>query len=107
MPAIVDHEKRRLDMMNEFMGIFAHKGYKDTRISDIKGYSRTLIYKEFYDKADIFYSIVKEIDKLPDLYNKGRFLYEFKDKFDEEIAEQIQRDMNDMYVRLGEMMTDV
>ncbi|MDC7241313.1 MAG: TetR/AcrR family transcriptional regulator [Spirochaetales bacterium] len=64
MPKIIDHEKRKQDILKRAFVIFAQKGYQDTNLSYIAdrcGISRPTLYLYFKDKEEIFYYAVKQM----------------------------------------------
>ncbi len=66
MPKIVDHDKKRRDIMKAAIRVFNSKGYDKTRISDISdeaGVSRTTIYQYFKDKEHVFEATVDYVIK--------------------------------------------
>jgi AcrR family transcriptional regulator len=64
MPKIVDHVKRRDEIVQNAIPIFAREGYYETnmsKIADLCGLKRTTIYKYFKGKDSIFYYAVDSI----------------------------------------------
>ncbi len=64
MPKIIDHEKRKQEILKRAFVIFAQKGYQDTNLSYIAdrcGISRPTLYLYFKDKEEIFYYAVKQM----------------------------------------------
>lgn len=64
MPKIIDHEKRKQEILKRSFVIFAQKGYQDTNLSYIAdrcGISRPTLYLYFKDKEEIFYYAVKQM----------------------------------------------
>ncbi len=64
MPKIIDHTKRKQEILKRAFVIFAQKGYQDTNLSYIAdrcGISRPTLYLYFKDKEEIFYYAVKEM----------------------------------------------
>ena len=64
MPKIIDHEKRKQEILKRAFVIFGQKGYQDTNLSYIAdrcGISRPTLYLYFKDKEEIFFFAVKEI----------------------------------------------
>lgn len=62
MPKIIDHEKRKEQILKTALTIFGKEGYKDTNLSSIAekcGISRPTIYQYFKDKEQIYYYAVK------------------------------------------------
>ncbi len=62
MPKIIDHKKRKAEILNTALQVFAREGYKDSNLSLIAqecGISRPTIYQYFHDKEDIYYYAVK------------------------------------------------
>jgi AcrR family transcriptional regulator len=64
MPKIVDHNKRRNEIVDRAIPIFAKEGYYQTNLSqiaDLCGFKRTTIYKYFKGKDSIFLFAVDSI----------------------------------------------
>jgi AcrR family transcriptional regulator len=64
MPKIVDHNKRRSEIVERAVPIFAKEGYYQTNLSqiaDLCGFKRTTIYKYFKGKDSIFIYAVDSI----------------------------------------------
>jgi AcrR family transcriptional regulator len=64
MPKIIDHEKRKQEILKRAFVIFAQKGYQDTNLSYIAercGISRPTLYLYFKDNDEIFYNAVKQM----------------------------------------------
>ena len=64
MPKIVDYEKRRKDIIQKALYVFAKNGYHSTRFSDIAKrckMGRTSLYQYFKNKEDIFSNVVNHI----------------------------------------------
>jgi TetR/AcrR family transcriptional regulator len=62
MPKIIDHDKRKEEILNTALHVFAREGYKDSNLSLIAqecGISRPTIYQYFHDKEEIYYYAVK------------------------------------------------
>ena len=64
MPKIIDHNKRRVDILNQALQVFAEHGYHETSLSLIAkscGISRPTIYQYFRDKEEVFHIAVKKV----------------------------------------------
>lgn len=62
MPKIIDHDKRKEEILTTALAVFAKEGYKDSNLSLIAqecGISRPTIYQYFHDKEEIYYYAVK------------------------------------------------
>jgi AcrR family transcriptional regulator len=62
MPKIIDHEKRKEEILVTALEVFSREGYKDSNLSLIAsecGISRPTIYQYFHDKEEIYYYAVK------------------------------------------------
>lgn len=62
MPKIIDHEKRKEEILYTALQVFSEQGYKDVNLSLIAqqcGISRPTIYQYFHDKEEIYYYAVK------------------------------------------------
>ena len=64
MAIVVEHDKRRHDMLERSLDVFATEGYEDTtfqKIADSCGVTRTTLYIYFDNKKDIFIVSLKQI----------------------------------------------
>lgn len=64
MPKKIDHEERKIKILNTALKVFAREGYKDSNLSLIAeecGLSRPTLYQYFKDKEEIYYYAVKLI----------------------------------------------
>ena len=64
MPKIIDHDKRRVEILNQALQVFAEHGYHETSLSLIAkscGISRPTIYQYFRDKEEVFHVAVKKV----------------------------------------------
>ena len=62
MPKKIDHEQRKINILNNALKVFAQEGYKNSNLSLIakkSGISRPTIYQYFKDKDEIYYYAVK------------------------------------------------
>ncbi len=62
MPKKIDHELRKIKILQTALIVFAKEGYKDSNLSLIAqecGISRPTIYQYFKDKDEIYYYAVK------------------------------------------------
>ncbi len=62
MPKKIDHEERKVKILQTALKVFAREGYRDSNLSLIAtecGISRPTIYKYFKDKEQIYYYAVK------------------------------------------------
>ncbi|MGD6731402.1 MAG: TetR/AcrR family transcriptional regulator [Pleomorphochaeta sp.] len=62
MPKKIDHEQRKVKILQTALDVFAKEGYKDSNLSLIAqecGISRPTIYQYFKDKDEIYYYAVK------------------------------------------------
>ncbi|MGD1821358.1 MAG: TetR/AcrR family transcriptional regulator [Pleomorphochaeta sp.] len=62
MPKKIDHESRKIKILQTALVVFAKEGYKDSNLSLIAqecGISRPTIYQYFKDKDEIYYYAVK------------------------------------------------
>lgn len=62
MPKKIDHELRKIKILQTALDVFAKEGYKDSNLSLIAqecGISRPTIYQYFKDKDEIYYYAVK------------------------------------------------
>ncbi len=66
MPKLIDHKKRKQEILKRAFVIFGQKGYRDTSLSYIAercGISRPTLYLYFKDKEEIFYYAVREMSE--------------------------------------------
>ena len=64
MAIVVEHDKRRHDILERSLDVFAAEGYEDTtfqKIADSCGVTRTTLYIYFDNKKDIFIGSLKQI----------------------------------------------
>ncbi len=64
MAIVVEHDKRRHDILERSLDVFATEGYEDTtfqKIADSCGVTRTTLYIYFDNKKDIFIGSLKPI----------------------------------------------
>ncbi len=64
MPKIIDHNKRKGEILFQALQVFAQHGYMDTNLSMIAKacmISRPTIYQYFHDKEEIFRFAVKKV----------------------------------------------
>lgn len=62
MPKIIDHDRRKEEILKTALSVFSKVGYKDANLSLIAhecGISRPTIYQYFHDKEEIYYYAVK------------------------------------------------
>ncbi|MCK9286968.1 MAG: TetR/AcrR family transcriptional regulator [Sphaerochaetaceae bacterium] len=62
MPKKIDHEERKVKILQTALKVFAREGYRDSNLSLIAaecGISRPTIYQYFKDKEQIYYYAVK------------------------------------------------
>ena len=86
MPKIIDHDKRKQDILKRAFVIFAQRGYQDTNLSYIAdrcGISRPTLYLYFKDKEEIFYYAVKEMS--------NSMFRQYKDMFGNEDLSQLAK----------------
>lgn len=66
MAAIVEHEKRKEEILQKSIEVFVRDGYKDVtiqKIADYCGITRTTLYIYFKNKHEIFMSCIKRVTK--------------------------------------------
>jgi len=64
MPKVVDHEKRKREIVHSALALFSQEGYHNASFGDIasaSGLSRTNVYNYFKNKDEIFYFAVGEV----------------------------------------------
>jgi AcrR family transcriptional regulator len=76
MTIIVDHEQRKIIILENAFALFAEEGYNGVtyqKIADRCGISRTSIYKYFQNKEQIFdYAIKQATGKMENLFQRIR-----------------------------------
>lgn len=63
MAVVVEHEKRRTEILEKALAVFADEGYADVtfqKIADRCGITRTTLYHYFKDKREIFTWSIKQ-----------------------------------------------
>lgn len=66
MAAVVEHDKRRDEILQKSVDVFMTEGYKDVtiqKIADHCGITRTTLYIYFKNKQEIFVSAIKKVTK--------------------------------------------
>ncbi len=64
MAIVVEHDKRRKDILERSLDVFAAEGYEDAtfqKIADRCGITRTTLYIYFDNKRDIFIGSIKQL----------------------------------------------
>ena len=64
MAIIVEHEKRRKEILQKSLDVFVEEGYEDVtfqKIADRCGITRTTLYIYFHNRYDIFIESIKEL----------------------------------------------
>ena len=64
MSIVVEHEKRRIEILEKALGVFMDDGFEDAtfqRIADRCGITRTTLYIYFKNKKEIFNYSIKEL----------------------------------------------
>jgi len=93
----VEHEKRKEEILDKALDVFAVEGYKDTtfqKIAERCGITRTILYLYFNNKKEIFTSCIKR----------------FMERLEREIkiiAEGQERNNADKLVAIGEMVANL
>jgi AcrR family transcriptional regulator len=67
MSIIVEHEKRREEILKKALEVFVLEGYDDAtyqKIADRCGVQRTTLYLYFKHKQDIFKNVVKQVTEM-------------------------------------------
>jgi AcrR family transcriptional regulator len=93
----VEHEKRKEEILDKALDVFAVEGYKDTtfqKIAERCGITRTILYLYFNNKKEIFTSCIK------------RFMERLEQEI-KAIAEGDERSNADKLVAIGEMVADL
>ncbi|MDR0328242.1 MAG: TetR/AcrR family transcriptional regulator [Planctomycetaceae bacterium] len=80
MTAIVDHQQRRIQILTKAFALFAEEGYAGVtyqKVADRCGLSRTVIYKYFQNKEEMFqYAIKLATDNLTTLIENSLLHFE-------------------------------
>jgi AcrR family transcriptional regulator len=64
MSIIVEHEKRKHEILEKALDVFVSSGYADTtyaKIADKCGITRTILYTYFRNKQDVFQYCIKQL----------------------------------------------
>ncbi len=64
MSVLVEHEKRKEDILDKALDVFVQEGYKDTtfqKIAERCGITRTILYLYFDNKKEIFGACIKRM----------------------------------------------
>ncbi|MDR2344261.1 MAG: TetR/AcrR family transcriptional regulator [Spirochaetaceae bacterium] len=64
MSKVVQHEKRRTEILAKALDVFVEKGFEDTtfqKIADHAGITRTILYTYFKNKREIFNYSIKQL----------------------------------------------
>lgn len=64
MAIVVEHDKRRYEILQKSLDVFAEEGYEDVtfqKIADRCGITRTTLYIYFDNKRDIFLGSIKQL----------------------------------------------
>jgi len=93
----VEHEKRKEEILDKALDVFAVEGYKDTtfqKIAERCGITRTILYLYFNNKKEIFTSCIK------------RFMERLEQEI-KTIAEGQERSNAEKLVAIGEMVANL
>ncbi len=97
MSVSVEHEKRKEEILDKALDVFAVEGYKDTtfqKIAERCGITRTILYLYFNNKKEIFTSCIK------------RFMERLEQEI-KTIAEGQERSNAEKLVAIGEMVANL
>lgn len=90
MAIIVEHDKRKQEILQKSLDVFIEEGYEDAtfqKIADRCGITRTTLYIYFKNKHEIFLGSIKEL--LSELENSLKEVIKDKSKNAEETLRQI------------------
>ena len=90
MKIIVEHDKRKQEILQKSLDVFIEEGYEDAtfqKIADRCGITRTTLYIYFKNKHEIFLGSIKEL--LSELENSLKEVIKDKSKNAEETLRQI------------------
>lgn len=96
MPKIIDHEKRKKEILRKSLSLFAREGYKNTSLSHLAeacGISRPTLYLYFSDKEEIFHYALKSFTD--DMFRKYKRISHNMDKSCSEMILKIYVDIVD------------
>jgi TetR/AcrR family transcriptional regulator len=96
MPKIIDHEKRKQDILRKALALFAREGYAQSSLSLLAEkckISRPTLYLYFKDKDDIFRYALKSFTD--DMLEKYKFIASNREKSSGEILIKIYTDIID------------
>ena len=91
MAGIVEHDRRRADILKNALAVFTEEGYAGTtfqKIAERSGITRTTLYHYFGDKREIFFYAIKS----------------FMDKVEENVQEAMARNFASCAAQLKAVM---
>ena len=90
MAIVVEHDKRKHEILQKSLDVFIDEGYEDAtfqKIADRCGITRTTLYIYFKNKHEIFLGSIKEL--LSELEESLIIIIKNKDKNSEETLREI------------------
>lgn len=106
MPKIIDHQKRKKEILRKALSLFAREGYVNTNLSQLAsecGISRPTLYLYFKDKEEIFHYAVKQFTF--EMFAKYRRLSHIENKTSTELLLAISYDIVDKSNRNSEFLS--
>ena len=94
MAGIVEHDRRRADILKNALAVFTEDGYSGTtfqKIAEKSGITRTTLYHYFRDKREIFFYAIKS----------------FMDKIESNVQEAMKRNFTSCAAQLKAVMESI
>ena len=94
MAAIIEHDRRRADILKNALAVFTEEGYSGAtfqKIAERSGITRTTLYHYFGDKREIFFYAIKS----------------FMDKIEDNLQEAMKRNFTSCAAQLKAVMESI
>ena len=100
MAIVVEHEKRKHEILQRALDVFINEGYEDAtyqKIADKCGITRTTLYTYFKNKQEIFLFSIKQL--LTEIENSLLAILDKKELSNEQILRQVMNTLVDISVQ--------
>lgn len=100
MAIVVEHEKRKHEILQRALDVFINEGYEDAtyqKIADKCGITRTTLYTYFKNKQEIFLFSIKQL--LTEIENSLLAILNKKELSNEQILRQVMNALVDISVQ--------
>jgi len=100
MAIVVEHEKRKHEILQKALDVFINEGYEDAtyqKIADKCGITRTTLYTYFKNKQEIFLFSIKQL--LTEIENSLLAILDKKELSNEQILRQVMNTLVDISVQ--------